>query len=211
MDSTEISPNKLETMLITLSSLSALSVSEALAHLSKIVEQGGDDALAFEQQGRFQEAAAVYEKVAQAFVEAAHKVPEDDRQRVASLGDYWSLKARRTRLTPTPTTEPAPQPPGKSGQRQDHITDRLAQKIQRKDFELIPDEPKPTTRVRPKPIADVMKPSSTQESPGAKVRPSYSGQIELEEEDTTSQFPREKSRFPRRLEKQAGAGERSEE
>jgi hypothetical protein len=203
-------------MLMTLSGLSALSVSEALAHLSEIVEQGGGDALALEQEGRFQEAAAVYEKVAQAFVEAAQKVPEDDQQRVASLGDYWSLKARRTRLTPTPaptpTAEPAPQPPRESGQRQDRITDRLSQKIQRKDFELTPDEPKPTTRVRPKQIADVMKPSRAQESPGAKSRPSsYSGQIEIEEEDTTSQFPREKSRFPRRFEKHTGAGERSEE
>jgi len=86
-----------------------LPVAQALdlAHrIGDLVEQA---AASLKGKGHFQEAAELYEEAAHAFRLAAEKVPRTDRKRLASLGDFWSVKANRTQRTAPPVT-PVEQP-----------------------------------------------------------------------------------------------------
>jgi hypothetical protein len=101
---------------VALSVSPGLTFDEALARISETVEKAGESAMALEEKGQTVQAEALYKALAQVFETAAQQVPEEDRQRMAALGNYWSLKVQMARgleqsaLTPEPTTEPPAQP-----------------------------------------------------------------------------------------------------
>jgi len=151
-----------------------LSVNEVLALMSEIAEQAGGQALTLESTEQFKEAAALYATITEIFEIAAQKVPKKDRQRIASLANYWLLRARRARLTPEPTVEPTPGPPQPTGPRREPITDRLSLKLQRgRSFAPatgITDEAMSSVKAKPQQsidLADIEKSSERIRRPGA--------------------------------------------
>lgn len=201
MSSLETTRSKLEAIREALLTVSELSVNRALARMSEIVEQAGDDALALEREERFEEAATLYEMVAGAFEIAARKVPEEDRQRIASLGDYWSLKAWRARLAPEPTAEPTPQPSPYTEQRRAPITDRLSLKMQRQQgFTPATDRPTPSAKVRPQQAMDLKRLDEVQAGRGTEFpTPPRPKRLERETEKRR-QISHKKPRLDRDLE-----------
>ncbi len=102
--------SELVALKIALSASAELTFDEALARISETAEKAGENALALEEKGQTAQAEVLYEALSQVFETAAQQVPEADRQRMAALGNYWSLKAQMARLAPEPTTEPPAQP-----------------------------------------------------------------------------------------------------
>lgn len=200
MSSLETTRSKLEAVREALLAAPELSVNEALAYMSEIVEQAGDDAMALEREERFKEAATLYEMVTEAFEIAARKVPEADRQRMASLGDYWSLKARRARLTPKPMAEPTPEPLPDTKQRRVPVTDRLSLKMQRqRGFAFAADEPAPSAEVGTQQAIDLKRPGEVQAGRGTEFpTPPHPKQFKRETEKRR-QLSRKKPRLDRDL------------
>jgi len=157
MSDLETTRSKLEAMLEALSAIPELAVNEAMARISEIVELAGANVLALESEGQFEDAATMYEIVAKAFETAAQKVPEEDRQRVVSLGDYWSLKASTVRLTAESETELTPPPPSYAEQRRGRAIDRLALKMQHQGLAPAGDESRPSAVVSLQQAMDLLK------------------------------------------------------
>ena len=76
MSNTETACSELETKLEALKNSPTLSVSEALTCVDDIIELVESDLLALESERKFEQAAALYEMITQAFETAARKVPE---------------------------------------------------------------------------------------------------------------------------------------
>ena len=157
MSDLETTRSKLEAMLEALSAMPELVINEAIARISEIVELAGANVLALESEGQFEDAATMYEIVAKAFETAAQKVPEEDRQRVVSLGDYWSLKASTVRLTAESETELTPPPPSYAEQRRGRAIDRLALKMQHRGLAPAGDESRPSAVVSLQQAMDLLK------------------------------------------------------
>lgn len=170
MSSLETTRKELRSMLEALSASPELSINEALARMSEIVELAGADTLALEKEGRFAEAATLYGMIAEAFEIAARKVPEEGKQRVASLGDYWSLKANTMQVAPESVAEPMPQPPPYIQQRRDPTTDRLPLKMRRQGLALKTDEFGASAVISSQQAVDPEKLGEVQVGRGARVR-----------------------------------------
>ena len=166
MSDLETIRSELETTLEALLTGPKLPVNEALARLSNIVDLAGDYTLKLEAAARFEEAATWYEKVARAFEASAQKMPEEDKQRIASLGSYWLLKAQRV------TVEPTPEPPPYVEQRIALATDHSSLKIRRQGLKLESDKPGRLTPVRPRQAVGLEKPGEVQIRRGVRVRTS---------------------------------------
>ena len=158
--------SELEAALEALLTGPKLPVNEALARLSNVVDLAGDYTLKLEAAGRLAEAATWYKKVAQAFEATAQKMPEEDRQRIASLSSYWLLKAHRV------TVEPAPEPPPYIEQRRDPTTDHSSLKIHHQGLKLETDKPGRLTPAKPHQAVDLEKPGGVQVGRGTRVRTS---------------------------------------
>jgi len=170
MDGLEMTLSALKAKLEVLSASPQLSVHEALVRMNEVVELVSTETLAvLESEGRFEEAAALYGKVAEAFAIAAQKVPEEDRQRVISWGNYWSLKASTVRLAPQLAPEPTPSPPPYAEQRRDPVTDRLSTKLQRQDPFSVTRAYKPSAIVRPQEAVDLKMPGEVPTGRGTEV------------------------------------------
>jgi len=141
-------------------------VNEALTSLSNIVDLAGDYTLKLETAGRLAEAATWYKKVAKIFEATAQKMPEEDKQRIASLSSYWLLKAQRV------TVELAPEPPPYIEQRRDPTTDHSSLKIRRQGLKLETGKPGQLPPVRPHQAVDLEKPGGVQVRRGTRVRTS---------------------------------------
>lgn len=169
MSSLETTRKELRAMLEALSASLELSINEALARMSEIVELAGADTLALEKEGRFAEAATLYGIIAEAFEIAAQKVPEEDRRRVASLGDYWSLKASTAHLSLESLAEPVLQPPPYLEQHRP-IADHSSLKIHLHGLELETDKLGRPTPTRSQQAMDLEKLGEVQVGRGARVR-----------------------------------------
>ncbi|MFQ6102296.1 MAG: hypothetical protein ACE5OS_13845 [Anaerolineae bacterium] len=109
MDASLQAKTTIEAKLKELARSGPLPVAQALdwAHaIADLVEQA---AAPLEEGGYFEQAADLYEKAARAFRLAMEKVPRKERKRLASLEDFWSVKADVTRRA-APPTPPVEQP-----------------------------------------------------------------------------------------------------
>ncbi|HET90425.1 MAG TPA: hypothetical protein ENN99_06775, partial [Chloroflexi bacterium] len=74
-----------------------LPVEQALGLADEISDLAKQEASSLEMVGQFEDAANLYEQAARAFQIAAEKVPAPDREQVASLAEFWLVKADMTR------------------------------------------------------------------------------------------------------------------
>ena len=185
--------SRLTAMSEALAVIPALSVNEALARMSAFVDElASVDTLALEREGRFEEAADLYRSIADVFETAAQKVPEEDRQQVASLGDYWSLKAQRAGVTPEPTEEPTPQPLPHVEQHREPTIDHPSPKMGRQGLRFTTDKSRLSTAV--KQAVDLMQPGEPQAGFGTKVRTRLPPEQVEGASSKQQQFPRKKTK-----------------
>jgi len=192
MGDLETARGKLETMLEALSAIPELTMDEALARMSEMVKLAGDSAPKLEEDGQFEEAAAIYEIVARAFETAAQKVSEEDRQRMISLVDYWSLKANTVRLIVESEAEVTPPSPPYAVPPRAPAVDRISLKIQREGLVPAWDESQSSTVVSPQEVADPLKLGEEPTGREAKVRAPTPTDWEVKPEGKVHRFSHKK-------------------